>query len=331
MRYVLEGSVRKGGNTLRITAQLIEAETGAHIWADRFEGALDDVFDLQDQVTESVVGVIEPSVRKSEIERSRRKRPDSLDAYDLYLRAWPHLNSTTPEDANEAIRLLLEALKLDPRYGAAHGSLAWAYEMRFVFGGHRPEDATASVHHAREALTHGGDDAAALTAASIALFNIAGDFAAASDAIDRALQLNPACAAALYNGAYLHSAAGDKALALDYANRALRLSPFDAHVWMGHLARGNVALRERAYETAAGHYGRMVQANPRFLGGLLLQTWGLSLAGRSAEAVQAAQSLLALDRNFSQKPFLEQFGRLCSPEFNFPELGRVGKQAGLPD
>ena len=134
-----------------------------------------------------------------------------------------------------------------------------------------------------------------------------------------------------YNGAYLHSAAGDKALALDYANRALRLSPFDAHVWMGHLARGNVALRERAYETAAGHYGRMVQANPRFLGGLLLQTLG-AFAGRPlAEAVQAAQSLLALDRNFSQKPFLEQFGRLCSPEFNFPELGRVGKQAGLPD
>ena len=96
VRYVLEGGVRKSGNRVRITAQLLEAETGAHLWADRFDGTLEDVFDLQDQITEKVVGVVEPSLRQSEIERSRRKRPENLDAYDLYLRALPHMMSVMP-------------------------------------------------------------------------------------------------------------------------------------------------------------------------------------------------------------------------------------------
>ena len=104
--YVLEGGVRKAGNRLRITAQLIEAESGSHLWADRFDGALDDVFDLQDQITDKVVGVVEPSLQRSEIERSRRKRPESLDAYDLYLRALPHIGPLAPADARIAAGLL---------------------------------------------------------------------------------------------------------------------------------------------------------------------------------------------------------------------------------
>ena len=102
VRYVLEGAVRKAGDRVRITAQLLEAETGAHLWADRYDGKLEDVFDLQDQITEKVVGVVEPSLRQSEIERSRRKRPENLDAYDLYLRALPHMVSLMPADARIA-------------------------------------------------------------------------------------------------------------------------------------------------------------------------------------------------------------------------------------
>ena len=110
------GGVRKAGNRVRITAQLIEAETGAHLWADRYDGELEDVFDLQDQITEKVVGVVEPSLRQSEIERSRRKRPENLDAYDLYLRALPHMASLMPADARIAAGFLEDALKLDPNY-----------------------------------------------------------------------------------------------------------------------------------------------------------------------------------------------------------------------
>jgi adenylate cyclase len=137
VRYVLEGAVRKSGDRVRITAQLLEAETGAHLWADRYDGKLEDVFDLQDQITERVVGVIEPSLRQSEIERSRRKRPENLDAYDLYLRALPHMTTMMPTDARIAKGFLQDALKLDPNYAAAHAFLAWCHEICYVRGGAR--------------------------------------------------------------------------------------------------------------------------------------------------------------------------------------------------
>src|SRR4029078_6792820 len=120
VRCVLEGAVRKAGDRVRITAQLLEAETGAHLWADRYDGALEDIFDLQDQITDKVVGIVEPSLQRSEIERSRRKRPENLDAYDLYLRAVPHMATAMPADARIAAGFLDEALRLDPNYAAAH-------------------------------------------------------------------------------------------------------------------------------------------------------------------------------------------------------------------
>ena len=137
MRYVLEGSVRKAGNRLRISAQLLEAETGAHLWADRYDGALEDVFDLQDQITEKVVGVVEPSLQRSEIERSRRKHPEDLDAYDLYLRALSHMASSMPADARIAAGFLEDALRLSPDYAAAHALLALCHEFFFSRAGLR--------------------------------------------------------------------------------------------------------------------------------------------------------------------------------------------------
>ena len=126
VRYVLEGAVRKAGDRVRITAQLLKAEMGAHLWADKYDGKLEDVFDLQDQITEKVVGVVEPSLQQSEIERSRRKRPENLGAYDLYLRALPHTTSAMPAEARIAAGFLEDALKRDPNYAAAHAFLAWS-------------------------------------------------------------------------------------------------------------------------------------------------------------------------------------------------------------
>ena len=119
VRYVLEGSVRKAGNRIRITGQLIEGASGAHLWANRFDGRLEDVFDLQDQITESVVGAIEPTLRKAEIERSRKMRPENLDAYDLYLQALPHTYAMRADDNSEALRLLHKAIEIDPDYAPA--------------------------------------------------------------------------------------------------------------------------------------------------------------------------------------------------------------------
>ena len=173
VRYVLEGGVRKAANRLRITAQLIEAETGAHLWADRFDGALDDVFELQDQITETIVGIIEPNLRLTEIERARRKRPNSLSAYDFYLRAQPHFRSAMPEDAKVGMGLLAEALKIDPLYAPAHAQMAWGLEQIMVRGSGTEADAVAGVTHARAALVYGGDDAAALAIASLPILHLA--------------------------------------------------------------------------------------------------------------------------------------------------------------
>jgi adenylate cyclase len=152
VRYVLEGSVRKAGRRLRVNAQLIDADDGAHVWADRYDGALDDVFEFQDKITETIVGIIEPNVRRAEIERARRKRPESLDAYDHCLQAAPHFASAMPEDVETAIPLLERALKIDPRYAPAHAYMAFALETRFARAGYSEADAEASERHARAAV-----------------------------------------------------------------------------------------------------------------------------------------------------------------------------------
>ena len=225
VRYVLEGGVRKAGNRLRITAQLIEAETGAHLWADRFDGAPDDVFELQDQITEQVVGIVEPSLQHSEIERARQKRPENLDAYDLYLRALPYSATRQLTDAKIAADLLESALKLNPRYATAHALLALCYQMIFVQGGHREEDKTAGLKHARAAIAGAGDDATALATAAMVIGHLGWDHPAAIDTIKSALAINPSSATVNYHACHIYYLSGNFAQGRLHADRALRLSP----------------------------------------------------------------------------------------------------------
>ena len=145
VRYVLEGSLRKAGNRVRLTAQLIEAGTGRHVWAERYDRPIGDIFEVQDEITLSVVGAIEPSLRQAEIERAKRKRPENLDAYDLYLRALPFAQVAMPGDADKALPLLHQALELEPDYAAAHASAAWCYEQRYLRGGLHPADKIAGL------------------------------------------------------------------------------------------------------------------------------------------------------------------------------------------
>ena len=152
VRYVLEGSVRRMANRMRVTGQLIEAETGRHIWADRYDRTLDDVFALQDELTMSVVAAIEPSLRQAEIERVKRKRPENLDAYDLVLRAIPHVYPSMPEEAAKALPLLERALEMEPDYALAHGFAAWSNEILFARGGRHEENRLGAIRHAHAAL-----------------------------------------------------------------------------------------------------------------------------------------------------------------------------------
>jgi TolB-like protein/class 3 adenylate cyclase/Tfp pilus assembly protein PilF len=305
VRYVLEGGVRKAGNRLRITAQLIEAETGAHLWADRYDGALEDVFDLQDQITDKVVGIVEPSLQRSEIERSRRKRPENLDAYDLYLRAVPHMATVMPADAKIAAELLEDALRLEPNYAAAHARLAWCHEIFFTRAGCNAADKVAGVEHARAVIASDTDDATALAIAAFAMTMLSKDHEAALGAVERALSLNASCATALYFGAIIYAFAGQPAPAVSNANRALRLSPFDPMAYVAHASLGSAAVQEMRYDEAASHFAKAVQANPRFSTLYFFQAASLALAGRQEEALPIAQQLLELEPGFRLRLFFE--------------------------
>jgi TolB-like protein/class 3 adenylate cyclase len=329
VRYVLEGSVRKGGNRIRITGQLIETETGAHLWAERYDGALEDVFDLQDRISETVIGVIEPNIRSAEIQRARRKPPENLGAYDLYLRALPHMASIMPEEAGLGMRLLEQALELDPEYAVAHAYLAWGYEMRVVRAGFNESDLAAAMRHARAALAHGTDDPTAQAIAGLVMLHLGRDFPAAAGAIARALELNNSSAIAYFMGSHIHAFCGEVAVGRDYAQRGLRLSPFDSLAWMGHQALGLADLRERRYDEASGHFAKALQLNPRFSYLCIMQTTALALAGRQDEAKAMAKRLLELQPGFQSGPFLG-FISFVKPEL--VEAVSTGlRAAGLPE
>src|SRR5262249_19195687 len=238
VRYVLEGSVRKAGNRVRVTGQLIEAQSGVQIWAERYDRMHEDLFALQDEFTMSVIGAIEPSLRRAEIERVKRKRPESLDAYDLVLRALPFTYSHTAQDAESAIPLLTRALELEPGYASAHALLAWCHHFRFRFGLEEVDAATA-VRHARAAIAAGGDDATSLGIAGFVIFMDEHDHAGGLSIGDRALTLSNSNVIALSCSALLHAFSGNAEPAIERAQRALRLSPFD---FLNYLAYNALAL-----------------------------------------------------------------------------------------
>jgi adenylate cyclase len=205
VRYVLEGSVRKAGNRVRITAQLIDATSAAHVWAERYARALDDIFALQDELTLSVVGAIELSLQQAEIARARRKRPDSLDAYDLYLRALPTASIAMADTADAALPLLQQAIAIEPDYAAAHAAIAFCYENRFIRGGRSEDDKSTALRHARTAIATGGDDATALALAGFVMGILERDYHSAFAAFDRALALSPSSVIALCFSAHVRA------------------------------------------------------------------------------------------------------------------------------
>jgi len=227
VRYVLEGSVRKGGGRVRITAQLIEAETGAHLWADRFDGSLEDVFELQEQVAISVVGVIEPALQAAESARSAHRPTTDLTAYDLYLRAYAMYWISHPRQVREALALLEEAIARDPHYGPALGFAARCC-MHLIGEAFAPDrDATRQkgVNFGRRALEVATDDPGVLADAAFALASFGEDIDPMIVLVDRALAFNPSYAHGWYISGFLRLWAGQTELAIEHAGRALRLSP----------------------------------------------------------------------------------------------------------
>ena len=266
VRYLLEGSVRRSANRVRITGQLIDASTGVHLWAERFDGALEDVFDLQDRVTESVVGALLPTLRRAEIERARRKPPANLDAYDYLLRAMPHLVANTPGEVGDAVRLLPEALRLDPDYAYAHALMANAQAQiyRSAAGEQRQKAQDIAIHHARRAIALGADDSLTLANAGFILLIVGQDAAAARIALGTAVTLNPNSATALAFSSLVLAATGEPAGAIDHALRALRLSPLDPLGYLPYMGITIARLMLDESQAAVTAARRAIEINPRF-------------------------------------------------------------------
>jgi adenylate cyclase len=300
VRYVLEGSVRKAVNRVRITGQLIDAATGAHLWADRFDGSLEDVFELQDKVASSVAGVIEPTLRQAEIERARRKRPDSLDAYDLYLRALPFAYTSMPEEADKALGFLEQAIKLEPDFAIGHAMIAWSHEQRYLRGGLLEEARNTALRHARLAIAAGSDDATALAIAGLVIgFLDPRDYATALDAFDRSLTLSPSSALALGFSAVTRAWRGESEIAIQQAEQALRLSPFDPLSNIRHMAIAIAHFVAGRFEEAAAAANRAAQAHPRFSPPYWMRAAALARLGRMDEAKAVAQLLLKVQPQFT--------------------------------
>jgi TolB-like protein len=331
VRYLLEGSVRKAGNRLRITGQLIEAETGSHLWADRYDGDLEDVFALQDSITESVVGAIEPSLRLAEIARSKRKTPCDIGAYDLHLQALPHLYAIRPEPNEIALNLLHQAIELDPAYAPALAYLAWAYEERVTrsWGDYGLDDAGTAVAMARCAIAADRDDSFVLVLAGFVLVMIARDYGQGLEAINRAREQNPNIAFVNFLVGAALNMCGEPEEGLACIEAAIRVSPGDPGAFffytgaaMSHLMCGRPEDACRLATKSAGMYAGW-DTTYRILASALVQL------GRMDEAHRAVARLLELSPTLTVSR-LRTMWPIRSPETLNTILDGL-RSAGLPD
>jgi adenylate cyclase len=229
IRYVLEGSVRKAGNRVRITAQLIDAATGAHLWADRFDSQLEDIFDLQDQVTSSVIGAIFPQLERAEIERAKRKPTESLQAYDYYLRALSSFYQFTREQNIEAVRLSQAANEIDPEFAAAYAIGAYSYLQRKMFGwmSDAAQDRVETQRLVKRAIELAKDDPTVLARAGQVISGLMGEVEEGAALVSRAQNLDPNLVIARYPAGWEHLWLGDVDEALKQFHLTVRLSPLD--------------------------------------------------------------------------------------------------------
>lgn len=331
VNYVVEGTVRRGGDRLRISVQLVDTEARTQLWSERYEGAIDDVFEFQDRIAAQVAGAINPAIRSAEIELSKRKPPTSLRAYDLVMRAYPNLWGNY-EDANqEAIALLREAVRIDPNYGRAHALLAWCHALNLTYGwNEKPESEQQSALRAVDAARGSiNDDPTALAAAGAAL-SLCGELDPATVWVERALLLDPNNAWAWARSGWLAIFKGEPDRAAERFQQAIRLSPLDPFAF-------NMTMGMAASLAVAGSLAEAVAIAKEAIHNRPDVTWSLrmltawsALSGDIKTAQWAAEKLLAAQPNFT----IEKYRAL--PVFrNIPQwadqLADGLRLAGLPE
>jgi TolB-like protein/Tfp pilus assembly protein PilF len=286
VRYVLEGSVRKAGDRVRIASQLIDAATGAHIWTDRFDGALSDIFDLQDRVTANVVGAIGPKLRTAEIERVRAKPTESIGAYDLFLRALALHNSLTLEGNRRALGLLERAVAIDPDYASAYGLAAYCHlrQRQRGWSDSSELDIEKGVRWARLAAEKGQDDAEALWMAGLALAMLAGESEDGLALIERSMVLNPNSASAWMASGMTRAYRGDSSVAIEHLGRAAQLSPLDPLVYLTWFGFSFAHFTDGRYAEASAWVDRALRAAPNYMPAMRLKTAICGLLGQAEDA-----------------------------------------------
>jgi adenylate cyclase len=292
VRYVLEGSIRKLGSRVRITGQLVDATSGHHLWADRFDGDMSDIFDLQDRVTESVVGAVEPSIRLEEIRQARTKPTSYITAYDLYLRALPGFYSMTREGFAEVRRLTNEALSIDPDFTLAKALGAYIRSISVSQCWHEPDDVRVAIRMAREALAEARDDPTSLRFAAQILAYSAKDYETALATIDRSLSLNPNSAQGYTGSGWVNAHAGRPLVAIEHFHRAMRLSPVDPEKGIALSGIGMSYLMLERFDEALSWGQTALREMPNYGSSYRVVIGALVGLGRLDEARAAAGRLM---------------------------------------
>jgi TolB-like protein/Flp pilus assembly protein TadD len=331
VRYVLEGSVRKAANQVRITGQLVDALTGAHLWADRFDDTLQNVFDLQDSVTASVVGAIAPKIEQAEIERAKRKPTEKLEAYDYYLRGTPLFLGMTRETNEEALRLFNKAIELDPDFALAYAWAARCYVFRKInrwMTDPRQEVAEAA-RLAQRAVDLGRDDAVALSFGGVVLAYVVGDLDDGAAFVDRALGLNPNLADAWGASGWMKTCFGEHSTAIEHAARAMRLSPLDPRLWAWQYFTALAHFLAGRYDQAASWVEASMRDQPNHLATLRVAAASNALAGR----LEKAQKLMARVRQLDPALRISNLADVMAPWRRSEDRNRWVeglRKAGLP-
>jgi len=330
VRYVLEGSVRKAGDRVRVTAQLIDAETGNHIWADRYDGQLEEIFDLQDRITETVVGTLEPQLTLAEVARAKLTRPESLGAYEYCLRGLAHLNAYTLEDNAESLRLFMLAIDGDPGYARAHAYASESYVQRPQVGGARlsDEDRVEAMRLAKAAVTADRDDPTVLWIASLSTAFLGQDLDGAMALIDRSLAINRNSAGAWRVSGLLRCYTGDPESAIEHAEHALRLSPRDPMAWTFHSVLATAHMQAKRYEDAVSWATKAIRENSNSSTPYRTLAASCVHLGRLDEGRAAMQRVLELEPGLTLSEFKRTYpiGRYANLDDYLDGLRKAGLQ-----
>ncbi len=308
VRYVLEGSFQQAGKMLRVSTQLVEAATGHTIWSARFDGARDDVFALQDDITEKVVAAIEPNLVLAEIERAQTKPTDNLMAYDLCQKALPHVyNCSTLEEFDEAIRLLGLAIAADPHYSFAKAAYGWAHTMAAANRLISHDQAMTALPYVLEALENHKDDPVTQAYSGHSAAFINNLFDPATEELERALLLNPNSTVVLRSAGWVAHYVGNAEQAIEYFNQSMRLNPLDPQIALDLCGVGYALMTMRKYAEAEDYLRRSLASNSGFqttLRGLLLCYFK---SGQTEKMNEIAERLREEQPNMTISLFLDSY------------------------